>query len=221
MKNKIEEYERLVIKRKQFKFSDIGLTNPSATIFDINEIEPWAQWQNNIDADILLIGQEYCDLDTYIKTQGKVERYPEIFQYPANKNLYEYFKILGYNIGHPLKPNKTNPIFFTNAVMGLKTPPMSANFKTSWLKESREQFLSPLIDIISPKIIIAIGAGATKSLSEIYDFKITTHNEMVNNSPIKSNRQLIFPVFHTGGLGLKNRSINLQINDWKKIKKWL
>lgn len=217
--NKIEAYEKLVAKRKQFRFSDTGLTNPSKTPFDVNEIEPWAQWQNNIDAEILLIGQEYCDRDTYIKTQGKVERYPDIYQYPSNKNLCEYFKILGFDIGHPLTPNKNNPIFFTNAVMGLKTPPMSANFKTSWLTESRDEFLIPLIDIIEPTIIIAIGAEATKTLRTIFDFKMTSHTQMVNNSPIRANGQMIFPVFHTGGLGLRNRPKTLQLDDWKKIKK--
>ena len=216
--DKIEAYEKLVAKRKLFRFSDEGLTNPSSTPFDVNEIEPWAQWQNNLDADILLVGQEYCDLDTYVATQGKVERYPEEYKYPSNKNLYDFFKILGFDIGHPLTPNKNNPIFFTNAVMGLKTPPMSANFKTSWLTESRDEFLAPLIDIINPTIIIAVGAEATKTLGAIYGFKTTSMMEMVGNGPIESNRRLIFPVFHTGGLGLRNRARTEQIADWERIK---
>lgn len=51
-------YKQLVNKRKNYAFKN-GLLNPSITKFDIDEIDPWAQWQNNIDADILVIGQEY------------------------------------------------------------------------------------------------------------------------------------------------------------------
>lgn len=218
---KVEAYEKLVEKRKAYKFSDDGLTNPSATKYDVNEIEPWAQWQNNLNADILLVGQEYSDLDTYIKTQGKVERYPHEYKYPSNKHLYEFFKLLGYDIGHPMAPNKANPIFFTNAVMGLKTPPMSANFKASWLKENREEFLIPLIEIIEPKTIIAIGAEATNSLGKFFNFKTSSHKKNLEKSPFVVNGIQIFPVFHIGGLGLRNRSKNDQIEDWKKIKEHL
>ena len=83
MKNlqKKEAYSKLVQKRKEYKFLDSSLTNPSATLFDTTEIEPWAQWQNNPDAQILLIGQEFSDLDTYVNTQGKVERFSDKFEY--------------------------------------------------------------------------------------------------------------------------------------------
>jgi DNA polymerase len=213
-------YRELVNKRKKYRFNN-GLTNPSETSYDIDEIDPWAQWQNNLNADILVVGQEYSDLDTFNRTEAKVERYSDRYEYPSNKNLKEYFEILGYDIGHPSYPNQSHPIFFTNAVMGLKSGSMSGNFRDSWLTESREHFLKPLIDIIQPKIIIAIGAKATKSLGVIYNFKVTSHKSMVENSPIKHGSKLIFPVYHIGGLGLSNRPKAQQIIDWTKIKNYL
>lgn len=223
MKNlqKKEAYSKLVQKRKEYKFLDSSLTNPSATLFDTTEIEPWAQWQNNLDAQILLIGQEFSDLDTYVNTQGKVERFSDKFEYPSNKNLHEFFQILGHDIGHPTTPNYDAPIFFTNAVMGLKTPPMSANFKTSWLIESREHFLKPLIEIINPQIIITVGKMATASVLSIYSLKTSTLLDAVNKSPIEVDDKKIFPVYHTGGLGIRNRPKEQQINDWKRIKSCL
>ena len=217
---KNKSYIKLVEKRKKYRFND-GLTNPSQTDFDIDELDPWAQWQNNLNAKILVIGQEYCDVQTYNKTKSLVERFSDRYEYPANKNLKEYFDLLGYDIGHPLFPNKENDIFFTNAVMGLKDGTMSANFKVKWLTESREEFLIPLIELIKPTIIITIGAMATKSVGKIYNFKVSSHKNMVNNSPIKIKDILIFPVYHIGGLGLSNRSKKNQIEDWKKIKNWL
>lgn len=131
---KSKAYIDLVAFRKQFNFKSSGLINPAKTSFDTDVIEPWAQWQNNLDADILVVGQEFSDYETYIQTKGKVEITPNVYQYPSNKNLKEYIGKLGYEIGHLTSPNRDNPIFLTNAVMGLKKPPMSSNFKTSWLK---------------------------------------------------------------------------------------
>jgi len=216
--SKQEAYEALVAKRKSFKFAD-GLTNPADTPFDVDEIEPWAQWQNNLNATVLVVGQEFSDVGTYIKTEGKVERYPEKYEYPLNKNLNEFCSLIGLDVGHPYAPNRTNPVFFTNAVMALKSGAMSANFKDSWLKESREEFLQPLIEIIRPKVIIPIGTKATLSLGKTYGFPVGSHADMVRTSPVcVVGGPMIFPVYHTGGLGLRNRSKLLQIEDWKRIK---
>lgn len=143
-------YRQLVEKRKTHVFKN-GLVNPSETNFDIDEIDPWTQWQNNIHANILVVGQEFTNVEVYERTEGKVERLPDRYEYPSNKNIKEYFDILEYDLGHPLNPNKENKIFFTNAVSGLKSGSMSSNFKDTWLSESREHFLKPLIDLFNQK----------------------------------------------------------------------
>jgi len=214
-------YANLVAKRKAFKFMD-GLTNPSNTLFDKEYLEPWSQWQGNLDASIVVVGQEFCDLKTFNKVGGTVEQKPDVFEYPSNRNLVEYFRLLDIELGHPMSPNRGNPVFFTNAVMGLKDGSMSSNFKNSWLKESRDVFLIPLLEIIQPRVIIAIGTKATATLGKIYGFPVESHSKMVTTSPIHTKSgPLVFPVYHTGGLGLANRRKDLQIEDWKNIKKYL
>lgn len=141
--SKITAYQELVRKRKGFKFSHPELTNPSSTAFDLDHVEPWAQWQGNLDASIVVVGQEFCDVDTYARVKGTVERKLGVYEYPANRNLVEYFSLLNMDLGHPLDPMRKHHAFFTNVVMGLKPPPMSSNFKDKWLKESREEFLTP------------------------------------------------------------------------------
>lgn len=42
---------------------------------------------------------------------------------------------------------------------------------------------------------------------------------MLEKSPIIAKGKFIFPVFHTGGLGLRNRKKELQVEDWERIKK--
>lgn len=218
--NKQEKYNLLVKKRQAHHFQK-GLHNPSESGFDWNEIEPWAKWHNDLDAQIMLIGQEFCDFNTYKRCRGLVEIELDKYEFPSNKNIELFFKTIGVHTGHPLMPNKKASLFFTNCVMGLKDGKMSANFKDAWIKESRELFLKPLIDIIQPKIIICIGGKATKSIGKIFEFKFEGMGIHLQNSPIKKKNTLIFPVFHTGGLGLANRSKEKQIKDWLEIKKWL
>lgn len=221
MKNKQAEYAELTAKRKTFKFTE-GLSNPADTGFDGDYLEPWSQWQGNLDASIVVVGQEFCDLNTFNNVKGTVERKLDVYEYPANRNLVEYFKLLDIDLGHPLAPNRGNPVFFTNAVMGLKGGSMSSNFKDTWLKESREVFLAPLLQIIQPRVIIAIGTKATASLGKVYDFPVGSHADMVTASPIRTNAgPLVFPVYHTGGLGLANRPKAQQIEDWKRIRAFL
>jgi uracil-DNA glycosylase len=134
----------------------------------------------------------------------------------------EYFGLLDIELGHPMSPNTSNPVFFTNAVMGLKDGTMSANFKDKWLKESRDEFLVPLLDLIKPRIVIAIGTKATVTLGKVYGFPVGAHRDMVSASPIRTAKgPLIFPVYHTGGLGLANRPKAQQIEDWKRITPFL
>ena len=105
--------------------------------------------------------------------------------------------------------------------MALKNGTMSSNFRDKWLKQSRIEFLVPLIDIINPDIIICIGGKATKSVCKIYGFKKESLINMVENNPIKIQGKKIFTMFHTGGLGIRNRSLHLQTKDWKNIINWL
>ena len=48
------------------------MKNPSTIIedgkcLDCDEIDAWALWQNSLDADILLLGQEWGDVNGYIE----------------------------------------------------------------------------------------------------------------------------------------------------------
>jgi DNA polymerase len=221
MNSKERAYQELVKKRKKYKFPP-GLINPANVkngIFDkeIN-IGPWCKWQGNLNAKIMLIGQDWGTVKYYIETKGSHED-----ESRTNISLIKLFKSIGIDIGTPSHPNHLAPCFFTNAILGLKDEKaMASKIKDSWIKENAKEFLQPNIKIIKPKIIITLGINAYKALNHIYCLKKDTLNQLIDKNPIKlENKSMLFAMYHCGGLGLANRKWELQKKDWKKIKDYI
>jgi hypothetical protein len=70
---KREQYLCLVKKRKEHVFSE-GLLNPSEIEngkYDMEDhVGPWSMWQGNLNAHMLLIGQDWGNLDYYRNNKG-------------------------------------------------------------------------------------------------------------------------------------------------------
>ncbi len=216
--NRQTEYDLLVQKRKQFQFSE-GLYNPSQIeggIYDQgNHLGPWSAWQGNLEAKILIIGQDWGDVRYYRQFKGC-----DMDKNPTNQNLAKLLKGLHIDVGMPSKPNPTAPTFFTNAILGLKiTEGMSGKVLTTWARESTKNFLIPLLHIINPKIVITLGAVAYEAVASIYSLPVKPLRELVANNPIQLNETMrLYAMFHCGGLGVANRSLALQEQDWQKIQ---
>lgn len=219
MDKKKNRYIELVEQRKSYNFKD--LKNPSQIangIYD-NEvsINPWSLWQGNLDAEILVIGQDWGDENYYLNNRGR-----DNDNNPTNKNLRDLFQVLNIDTGRPNNPNKDASLFFTNAIMGIKQDGMSSNIKASWLKESAIMFLKPLIGIIEPKIIITLGANTFKAIKYIYPGNMNQPlRDLQSINPINVNEMKLFAFYHCGGLGLANRPLNEQKKDWEKINSFL
>lgn len=216
---KKERYLELVQKRKSFKFSN-GLLNPTEIDggkCDCDHVEAWAQWMGNLDAKIMLVGKDFGGLDFFIRFRGQCD--PTSV---TNRNLIQLFRCLGVDIGNPSKPNTEASVFFTNALFGIiNTSSKGGNHITSTaLKESAIEFLGPLIDIVDPKVIIAMGKESYQGLSIALGLpRVQSMRESLVNSPIiAGHSRLVFPVFHCGGLGLANRSFKEQQDDWRRIQ---
>jgi len=217
MINKISAYKKIVSKRKAYKFPE-GLVNPSEVLNGIYDIEdhigPWSAWQGNINADILLVGQDWGSVDFFIECEGG-----HLDHSITNRHLRELFHILGIEIGYPDHPEPDTPVFFTNAVLGLKDGSMTSTIKSSWLKNGAETLLKPIIDIIEPKIIITLGKKAYDAMSIIYPLKKDALKNLININPIElPDGTLLFAFYHCGGLGVASRNFELQKKDWEKIK---
>lgn len=63
---KRERCQALVQKRKQCRLCR-GVTNCSEFPQDSDQIGPWSLWHGDLDADILLVGQDWGDVDLFNK----------------------------------------------------------------------------------------------------------------------------------------------------------
>jgi len=123
MRSKQIAYAKLISRFKQYKFEGLALENPfnlkvSSELPD--HLNPWAHWQGKLDAKILLIGQDWGDVNFYHTNGGKDPDDGNL----TNEALNKLFSSNGYETGTPRNPGKTSPVYFTNAVIGLKREEM-------------------------------------------------------------------------------------------------
>src|SRR5690606_35210545 len=141
------------------RFSTPELLNPhEIENFDFDVINPWELWQGNLDADIMLIGQDFADTESL--KNNLQEAWKKEKSSATNFRLIEFFKILGRPITEISYTGTSDlPLFFTNAILGIKksdVEDMSKPVKDIWIRESKG-YLQELIDIVEPKHIIVMG----------------------------------------------------------------
>tara|TARA_R110001592_G_scaffold52689_2_gene161647 strand:- start:946 stop:1710 length:765 start_codon:yes stop_codon:yes gene_type:complete len=246
--NKKTQYQLLVQKRKScFDCKELtgGFVNQSCTDFDTNEIGNFSMWANNLDAEVVIIGQDCSNQETFNNDEGEIQPIndkwkngDEINKYATITNYYlrELTKELGLDLGLPTEQSN-NKIFLTNAVLCLKNGGMNASIPKGVYKTCGENFLKPLIEIIKPKAIITLGKTATEALILAFNDKINNSKEISKKSfkeifktgkfKIEGQNIYVFPVYHPGRFGQMNRKkgvntdgtgFDLQKEDWKVIK---
>ena len=186
-------------------------------------INRWNLWQGNLDADIMVIGQDYGQKEDGVaievcswsnkKDQTNV-RLKELFE--------KVFKI-------DLDSNEA-PLFFTNMANCYRKKRTSGGMHSGWLPICANKYMERLIRIIRPKIIIVLGRSAFEALHCMENLTVKCLD------PIKSGKESyaemiqhlyqidlgdekidVFPVYHPGANSQMNRTFEQQLEDWKKI----
>lgn len=219
-------YQTLVTRRKTHHFPD-GLLNPSQIEggrYDADVLGPWSRWQGNLHADVVVVGQDWGDLPYFTKNFG-VDDPNE----PTCRNLSTLALEAGWDLGSPIAP-KPQRLFFTNAVLGIRAAKgKSGPVSDAWIKDSLP-FLMGILEIVRPKAILTLGTAAAKAcrmalLSSGCHSQIPASASMRAlhaMSPIRlPNMPLWFPLYHCSPLGLVNRSLALQGEDWKNLRRHL
>ncbi|MFA6101393.1 MAG: uracil-DNA glycosylase family protein [Victivallaceae bacterium] len=222
---KQEQYLELVQDRKKYKFPK-GLLNPSEILggeYDCDHVEPFARWQGNLDAEIFLIGQDFGGSKFFVENKG--DNKPSSY---TNKKLMLLFKQIdaGIDLGSSNSPNTSAPVFLTNAIVGIVDADGKAQtkdkIKEEWIRRSALDFIEPLLSIVQPKIIIAMGKVSFLCLAYIYPEAINIPRTfkleewVAKEPPICVDKKYIFPVSHCSPVN-RNWKWEQQCKDWGRV----
>lgn len=232
---KKQKYQSLVAKRKADKYTDqFGYKNQSDfPKYDSEEIGNYSMWANDLDADLMVIAQDYCDQETFKKCRGliqtKVMNRPELvseWETKTNYYLWKLLKSIGRDIGLPYAPQNAG-VFLTNAVLSLKKSAMSQSLTNKAVDYDGKTYLKPLIEIIQPEKIITLGKEATASILKLYSYDNPSLMERIDlnmqeqfrrgNFAINNGRTTVIPFYHPGLQGQSGRG---KIEAVKSKKGW-
>ena len=219
MESKAERYSALVVSRKACnRCAALGLTNPVSIrsgAFDSNEIGPWTCWNGDLDARILVVGQEWGDVDSFERQKGRDD--PS----GTNRMLRELLAFAGFNIDPaPIKVSASG-VFLTNAALCLKSGGVQAPVKDEWFKNCGVSFLRAQVEIVDPRVVVALGQQAYRAVCYAFGITHGSFRDVVNRHepiPLPTGASLV-PVYHCGQRILNTHRVrDDQFEDWKLVK---
>ncbi len=213
---KQERYAELVRERKSCRRCQ-GLTNPSVIetgVFDSGEIGPWSRWQGDLNAALLVVGQDWGDERYFLRHKGL-----EGPRNPTNETLIKLLETIGVSIGPPGSMYGQNRVFFTNAILCLKEGGLQGAVQHNWFQNC-STYLRQQIEIVSPQVVVGLGKMAFDSVLRAYDLKPCGFRLAVENPDglRLPNGSLLFAVYHCGAKILHtHRPFQDQLRDWQRI----
>jgi DNA polymerase len=211
------EYVALVAARKLCA-ACVGLINPARCAngaYDSDEIGPWTRWQGALDAQLMLVGQDWGDVAYFETHQGVDEA-----RNPTNRSLRLLFGEAGFDIEDVGAVSGRGSIFLTNAVLCLKTGGLGAPVRSAWFNECGRRFLRPQVELVRPRALVALGERAYRSVCYAFGRRpgsFRTAVEAPDPTPLIPGVRL-FPVYHCSPRVLAaTRRLDQQKADWRRI----
>jgi DNA polymerase len=109
----------------------------------------------------------------------------------------------------------------TNAILCLKEEDLGAPVKREWFNNCGHHYLKPLIEIISPKVVVSLGKYAYEAICQLFNLPIKSFRDAVDQRVgIPLSKDVVFlPVYHCSPRVLHtHRGLAQQKSDWQRIK---
>ena len=202
-KSKGNLYQLETIIKDHFPINTLGLWNP-------------ANNSNPLTASVLIIGQDFSNAGYFDNLICLTQVNQIESENTTNKKLLKYIELTGID---------KNNIYFTNAVLCIKSGSMNAPIKNKWITNCSNTFLKPLITqhLVNLKTIITLGKSAFDAINSISMLaeknKFSEYPGKEFHLNMDGKEITLYPMFHTGGLGAVNASkVNKNPEDlWKAI----
>jgi uracil-DNA glycosylase len=211
-------YTAMVRARKSCR-ACAALVNPAdceGGVYDSEQIGPWSLWQPDLNADLLIVGQDWGDTRYFVKNRGR-----DVPNNPTNENLRVLLRSIGIEIAGPESGGACGGgVFFTNAVLCLKAGGMQAKVQPEWFANCVVRFLQPTIDLIAPKVVATLGERAYAAITAAYDVPRIVFRKAVEQaeSIIIADGIRYFPLYHCGVRTLNtHRNMDRQMRDWERV----
>lgn len=236
----VNDYKSLVVQAKEvcrarvregsYRNSRIVYTDCNTWLTDkCKEINLWTYWQGHdltdfSDVKIMLVGQDWGSEEFETDSIKRIQEiqnnvrdidYDKNMKSPTNRNLYELFLCLGYDIAKP------NPhLFFTNYSLGYRSNSETGGMTKTLLRQDKAAF-DKLVDIVHPKVIICLGKMVSEMVTgkTIKEFKKNLDKGMILYAHPVYDDIKIYCVGHCGSRGVSNRGgMENMKKDWQRIK---
>ncbi len=223
------EYRNLVAARKACHLCH-DLTNPADIErgrFDSYHVGPWSRWQGNLDARLMVVGQDWETVDYFVQHKGCPDP-----RHPSNLVLMDLVRLAGAEIGDGGSRVGPDVAFFTNAILCLKGAEGGSQGKVRpcWFRNCT-QFLRRQIEIVHPAVVVGLGRHAYQAI--LRGFGLTCGHSVGGRTWLRAeveathgrvlpNGSRAFAVYHCARRVLnKERPIDLQRAVWKRLRPFL
>jgi DNA polymerase len=219
--SKRKQYAVLVTQRKQCRLCK-KLRNPAdakLAACDSDEIGPWSRLHGDLDADLMIIGQDWGDVRYYTANRGLDD-----FRNPTMRTLELLLHWIALDVSLAAYGTGARGLFLTNAVLCLKKGGLQARVQRQWFENCGSHFLRRQIEIIAPRVVVALGQKAYEAVLRIYGLKAGPFRSAVED---KGGTQLpngsrLVAVYHCGQRILNShRPLKQQKRDWRRVAKAL
>jgi uracil-DNA glycosylase family 4 len=220
--NKLTEYRELVSERKGCRRCR-ELQNPGSEKlrrWDSDHLGPWSQWLHDLNAELMVVGQEWADANAYRQCKGK-----DNSRNATNRHLKMLLEEAGFIVPLVEEGSSESRVFLTNAVLCLKNAGgMQGPVQSQWFENCGGAFLKPLLELVRPKIVVTLGERAYTAVLNSYHIpRQRSFRSAVEGLPIPLFAGCrLAPVYHPG-----NRIWNTwrkkpeQMHDWERVKQAL
>ena len=220
--SKAARYSALVRSRKACNLcAAIGLSNPATVLggaFDSGEIGPWTCWNGDLDARILIVGQEWGDVESFERLHG--------IDTPTgtNRMLRELLASVGFDIAPAPNRIRGSGVYLTNAALCLKSGGVQAPVKDKWFKNCGVSFLRDQVELVEPRVVVALGQKAYQALCHGFGIRRIRLRDAVNRHAaiMLTTGVSMIPVYHCSQRVLSMyRNRKEQFEDWTFVKNLL
>lgn len=190
----------------------------------------WTDWYNRLDANIMIIGQDwgpFADMqrlnEEYLKNKSDdiwdslITSEKSLTKKMLTKYIRESAKVCNIEIDEDV----INKFYITNAIMCARKGNnyRGDNIKLKECTLNCSEYLKRQMDIVKPKVIVTLGYYPILSLASIYGFKVPkTLGEVIQSMPvIKKDDLVIIPVYHPTAQVSKDKQLEQYMKIWKYV----